>query len=112
MKAMIILNPHAHSGTEPQQVEAIHDEISAQLKSALPLGSIEWCQTEHPGHGKELAEQATRNGYDYIFAAGGDGTVNEVLNGIMGLKVEKQKRPALGVLPYGTSNDFFAALKS
>src|SRR5450432_1503603 len=90
MKAMIILNPHAHSGTEPQALEALHDEISAHLKSALQLKTVEWRKTEYPGHGKKLAEEAARKGYDYVFAGGGDGTVNEVLNGIMGLK-EDQK---------------------
>jgi diacylglycerol kinase (ATP) len=112
MKAMIILNPHAHSGTEPQAQVALHDEISAHLKSALHLENVEWRQTEHPGHGKELAEEAARKGYDYVFAGGGDGTVNEVLNGIMGPKVDQKKRPVLGVLPFGSSNDFFAALKA
>lgn len=112
MKAMMIVNPVAHSGVEPQQREARQEEVFAQLKSALPLDSINQSETKHPGHGRELAEEAARTGYDYIFAAGGDGTVNEVLNGIMGLQLEQHKRPKLGVLPYGTSNDFFAALKA
>jgi len=112
MKAMIVLNPHAHSGTTPQQVETQQDEISAKLKTRLSLDSVEWCETQHPGHGKELAADATAKGYDHIFAAGGDGTINEVVNGIMSATEGKKKRPTLGVLPFGTSNDFFAALKS
>src|SRR5579859_6949770 len=112
MKAMIILNPNAHSGTETQQIDALHDRIAAQLKSALHLGTVEWCETRRPGHGKELAAQAVRNGYGYVIAAAGDGTVNEVLNGIMESEVDQKKRPAFGVLPFGTCNDFFASLKS
>ncbi len=112
MKAMIILNPHAHSGTTPQQVEAQQGDISAQLKTRLNLDSVEWRETEHAGHGKELAAEATTKDYQYVFAGGGDGTINEVVNGIMTATADKKKRPTLGVIPLGTSNDFFAALKT
>src|SRR5687768_14703247 len=112
MKALIILNSHAHSGTEPQQRDHLLNAISVQLKSALHLESLECRETDFPGHAKELAEMGSRDGFDYIFAGGGDGTIHEVLNGIMGLKLEQEARPTLGVLPFGTSNDFFSALKS
>ena len=112
MDAMIIVNPHAHSGIAPEQLETSRRDISLQLKDALQLDNIEWRETQHPGHAKELAEEAVRKRYGYVFAAGGDGTVNEVLNGIMGVKLEPIQRPTFGVLPFGTSNDFFAALKS
>jgi diacylglycerol kinase (ATP) len=112
MKAMIILNAHADSGGMAQRIAAQRDELSARLTHALRLESVEWLETQHPGHGKELAEQGARTGFRYVFAGGGDGTVNEVLNGIMGLKLEQNLCPVLGVLPLGTSNDFFSALRT
>ncbi|MBU5868802.1 NAD(+)/NADH kinase, partial [Vibrio cholerae O1] len=48
------------------------------------------------------AERAMHENYDVLIAAGGDGTLNEVVNGI----AEKPNRPKLGVIPMGTVNDF------
>ncbi|NGQ96593.1 diacylglycerol kinase [Brevibacillus sp. SYP-B805] len=52
------------------------------------------------------AERAVARGFDVIIAAGGDGTINEVINGM----AEKPARPALGIIPCGTSNDFARAI--
>lgn len=52
------------------------------------------------------ASQAVDRGFDVIVAAGGDGTINEVINGM----AEKDKRPKLGIIPVGTTNDFARAL--
>lgn len=112
MKAMVVLNPHAHSGEPPEHLDAVRDNISARLKGALHLDTIDWCETQHAGHGTELAAAAVHNGYDYIFAGGGDGTINEVLNGIMTAHLTRTGRPVMGVLPFGTSNDLFAGLKT
>ncbi|MCK9911311.1 diacylglycerol kinase, partial [Microbacteriaceae bacterium K1510] len=54
----------------------------------------------------EEAGKAVRRGYDLLVAAGGDGTLYEVVNGVAG----KLARPALGIIPCGTSNDFARAL--
>jgi diacylglycerol kinase (ATP) len=53
------------------------------------------------------AKRAAQDGFDLLVAAGGDGTVNEIINGISGLK----KRPKLAILPAGTTNDYARALK-
>ena len=58
------------------------------------------------GHAIQLARQAALDGYEVIVAAGGDGTVNEVLNGLMEARTESKNRPALGVLCCGRGNDF------
>lgn len=60
--------------------------------------------TTHAGQGTELAGRAASNGYDMVVAVGGDGTVNEVLNGIMG------KDTRLGIIPTGTANDLASHL--
>ncbi len=111
-KALIIQNPHAHSGEGVEARDQLRAEITTRLSDALHLDSVDWRETEHPNHGKTLAADGIRQGYDYIFAGGGDGTINEVLNGIMSVPLDTAKRPVMGVLPFGTSNDFFAALKS
>ncbi|MGV3525540.1 MAG: diacylglycerol/lipid kinase family protein [Candidatus Sericytochromatia bacterium] len=59
---------------------------------------VEATPTAYAGHGSELARQAVRDGYDVVLAAGGDGTLNEVVQGLAHSSV------TLGVLPVGTTN--------
>jgi YegS/Rv2252/BmrU family lipid kinase len=66
--------------------------------------------TTAPGIARRLAAEAVRDGFDLIAAAGGDGTVNEVLNGI-GDAPDGFARARLGVLPLGTVNVFARELK-
>jgi YegS/Rv2252/BmrU family lipid kinase len=63
-------------------------------------------RTERPLHGIELAKRAAKQGYEVIVSVGGDGTMNEVLNGILLAEGEGEARPALGVLCVGRGNDF------
>ncbi len=63
-------------------------------------------QTKKSGDATEAAIEAAERGFDVIIAAGGDGTLYEVINGLSPL----EKRPALGVIPAGTTNDFARAL--
>lgn len=62
--------------------------------------------TAEPDDAKHAAEEAVRNRFDLVVAAGGDGTINEVINGI----AEKEYRPKVGIIPTGTTNDFARAL--
>lgn len=68
------------------------------------------------GHGSILAEKAIKSGFRHIIAIGGDGTLNEVLNGILTaseeLDVLEKDRIRLGVIPAGTGNDFIKTIKS
>jgi YegS/Rv2252/BmrU family lipid kinase len=66
--------------------------------------NADWAGTEYPGHATELARQAGEQGYDLVVAVGGDGTVHEVVNGLM--QVPPATRPALGIVPLGSGNDF------
>lgn len=54
----------------------------------------------------EIAKDETEAGRLFIIAAGGDGTMNEVINGLMRAKTHDQRKPVLGVLPVGRGNDF------
>jgi diacylglycerol kinase (ATP) len=68
------------------------------------FGGADWTGTVYPTHAGELAYQAGEEGYSLVVAVGGDGTVHEVINGLMRLPAEK--RPRLGVVPMGSGNDF------
>lgn len=63
-------------------------------------------ETKGAGDATEAAREAIRRGFDIIIAAGGDGTIYEVVNGM----AEFEERPKLGILPVGTTNDFARAL--
>ncbi|MBC1482669.1 diacylglycerol kinase [Listeria sp. FSL L7-1509] len=62
--------------------------------------------TKAPKSTKKIAKQAAEEEYDVVIAAGGDGTVNEVVNGLM----QVTNPPKLGILPVGTTNDYARAL--
>ena len=62
-------------------------------------------RTERPWHAAELAQRACAEGYDVVVAVGGDGTANEVLNGLMSAK-QSGKTATMGVLCVGRGNDF------
>ena len=63
--------------------------------------------TSHPGEATELAEDLGEE-FDLVVCHGGDGTLNETVNGVM--RIPKEKRPAVSYLPGGSTNDFAASL--
>lgn len=71
-------------------------------------GDASFLPTLEAGHATELAEQAAADGFRTVVAAGGDGTINEVVNGLM--RVSAAERPRLGVAPMGTANVYARAL--
>jgi len=105
MTAKIILNPYAGRWKGLQK----RIEIENALKS---LGiDFELVLTEAPNHGTQLAYQAAKNGFSPIIAAGGDGSVSEVMNGIVSAAVDTQTDPVpMGILPLGTANDLMVNL--
>ena len=64
--------------------------------------------TKYAGHAIELARELVEKGYDQILILGGDGTLSEVINGIMTAKVsaEDRKKVQFGLMPRGTGNDW------
>lgn len=96
-KVKIILNPMADMGNAWR--------IARDLRSITEQhGGVDWSGTVYPGHAIDLAKQAGEQGYDMVVAMGGDGTVHEVINGLM--RVPEEKRPVLGIVPAGSGNDF------
>jgi diacylglycerol kinase (ATP) len=96
MKALIIHNPAAGGGKN-------RDALIRKLKDAL---RAEVRFTKRKGDARRLARNAMTKGFDYIIAGGGDGTLNEVINGV----AAEPARVRLGVLPLGTGNDFARTL--
>ena len=70
------------------------------------LGTVQILSTQRKKHAIELARQATENGCDYLIAVGGDGTLHEVINGVLQSNMPVKEYPAIGLLPYGSANDF------
>jgi len=64
--------------------------------------------TDHPGHAQEIAAEAAIQKVDTIVVLGGDGTLNEVINGV--LSTECSQIPRIGIIPSGSSNDFSKSL--
>ena len=103
---MLIVNPNATSTTE-----AARDTIAQAMSSRL---SVRVELTDHRGHAGELAQQAIADGADLIAVHGGDGTVNEVVNGMLGAATPAPDRsaslPAVAVIPGGSANVFARSL--
>lgn len=95
VRACVIFNPTA-KGDKARHFRQHIDEFGANV--ALK-------PTQAAGHARTLAAEAVAEGFDTIVAAGGDGTVNEVLNGLAEAP-EGLRRARLGVLPLGTVNVF------
>lgn len=93
-KILVIFNPAARSeraGRLRNQIHALDPSVTVRL-------------TGGPGDAASLAASAVEEGFDTVVAAGGDGTINEVVNGIAGSDA------TLGLLPLGTMNVFAAEL--
>ncbi|WP_435368027.1 diacylglycerol kinase [Paenibacillus pasadenensis] len=99
-RARLIYNPT--SGREEMRRRL------GEILSLLERGGIETSTHATSGEGDAsiAAAEAADRGFDMIIAAGGDGTLYEVINGLG----EKPNRPPLGILPVGTTNDFARAL--
>ena len=108
MRALLIVNPHATSTTPLRR-----DVIVRALSSAVELDVV---QTRYRGHATGLAAQARNDGFGLVLTLGGDGTVNEAVNGILGdaaasaaLGGTADDIPALAALPGGNANVFTRA---
>jgi diacylglycerol kinase (ATP) len=98
---LIIVNPSAANGKAVSRIGKIEGLLHAKKLDYSLLF------TESPGHAISLARNAAgEKKYGTIVAAGGDGTVNEVINGMMEARGQGVEPPDLGVLPIGRGNDF------
>jgi len=95
----IIVNPTAGRGNAGRSIPAIEGLLRGH---GLQFDLV---RTERPWHAAELAYDAAQQGFNVVVAAGGDGTSNEVLNGLMRAREEGVGRPAMGFLSVGRGND-------
>jgi diacylglycerol kinase family enzyme len=105
VRALLIVNPHATSTTRLRR-----DVIVRALSSAVDLEVVE---TRYRGHATSLAAAARSEGFGLVLTLGGDGTVNEAVNGILGSAspggsepAAADSLPALAALPGGNANVF------
>ena len=104
-KVAVIVNPAAHKGGAAKRWPAIEAELTARLGPFKPH------VTQAPGHATELARGALADGARRIVAVGGDGTVNEVLNGLLDSSGRLSAPDAvLCPVPAGTANELCRAL--
>lgn len=105
MRAVLIVNPNATSTTP-----AGRDLLAHALESRVKLTVV---HTDHRGHAIEIGRAAAREGVDVLIVHGGDGTVNEVVNGVLGecgRRPDAESAPAVAVVPGGSANVFARAL--
>ena len=95
----VILNPIAGRGYGAK--------VEPGLRQHLALAGLDFdlVRTKRPWHAAELAEQAASDGFEMVVAAGGDGTTNEVVNGLMAASNDGLTS-TLGVIPVGSGSDF------
>lgn len=98
MKGMIISNPKSGMG------ETMLGEVIGTIESLYEELLIK--KTKNAGDASRFAEESAT--FDHLIVIGGDGTLNEVVNGLM--KLSRENRPTVGLIPGGTFNDFARAL--
>ncbi|MFF5175482.1 diacylglycerol/lipid kinase family protein [Micromonospora sp. NPDC000089] len=110
MRAVLLVNPKATTTSERSR-----DVLVRALRSEVEL-SVRY--TRRRGHAMDLAREAAEEGVDVVVTLGGDGTVNEVVNGLMAAQpptfrtggTAAQRLPALATVPGGSTNVFARAL--
>lgn len=111
MRALLLVNPKATTTSQRSR-----DVLVRALRSEVEL-TVEY--TRRRGHAVTLAAAAARDGFDLVVSLGGDGTVNEVVNGLMsaaaeardpGVRVPAGRLPAFAAVPGGSTNVFARAL--
>jgi diacylglycerol kinase family enzyme len=101
VRILVIVNPRATT-TTPHERDVLANALAS-------TATLEIAQTSNRGHAAALACRAMRDGTDAVVAFGGDGTINEVVNGLLTDGVH-ERIPALGVIPGGATNVFARAL--
>lgn len=99
-RTFVIVNPVSGRGAGERAVP--------HLEECLRAAGIDYTlvRTERPWHAAELAQRAATDGYEVVVAVGGDGTANEVLNGLMQAKLSGRPAATMGVVSVGRGNDF------
>jgi len=100
-KALVIVNPSSGKEKAGEYTDHIIEVLNKRYEE------VEVKETEGAGDAKRFADSATKEGVELIVAVGGDGTVNEAVNGI----APHEKRPRFAIIPLGTVNDLARVLQ-
>jgi diacylglycerol kinase (ATP) len=103
-KITFIVNPNSANGATGRQWPPMRS------KTRDRLGPFDELMTNGPGHATLLARQTVRSGVDIVVCVGGDGTLNEVINGLMNEKSSLESEVLLGFIPSGTGCDLARSL--
>ncbi len=95
-----IVNPAAGGGLAGREWPRLHEKLTA---AGLAYRHY---MSEYRGHGRELAAAAFEDGARHLVAVGGDGTANEVLNGLLDVATPGREGLSLATVPWGTGNDW------
>lgn len=104
-RLVVVANPNAGGG----RAGRARPEIEAAVSRAFENAEVRW--TQAPGDATALAREAALGGADIVAALGGDGTCNEVVNGLMGESGPVAPRVIFATLPYGTGGDLVRTLE-
>lgn len=104
MKNVLIFNPYAGKGAFRSSAEKI---LEALQKAGI---DAELKKTTAPLQAAEFAETAAKEGADRVFITGGDGSINEAVNGLVSARKQGFTGTALGIIPNGRGNDFCACI--
>ena len=113
-KILLIVNPVSGRMKSKTGLFEILDELYRDGATATSDGKhdpnrrVTVIPTMHRGHATTLAADSAAEGYDTVVCCGGDGTFNETVSGLM--QIPPEKRPALGYIPAGSTNDFAASM--
>ncbi len=98
-RVALILNPKAGNVKMVDQIDTIQNKLKEKFDE------VKLYKTDYKGHGAELIDQVADH-VDVVIGAGGDGTIYELANALC----QREKRPAFGIIPGGTANDFSRAI--
>jgi len=99
-RPLLVVNPRSGRGHTGRTFASMRRTIESEL------GEVDVAMTTHPGHGIELAREGARAGHRLVVAVGGDGTIHEVVNGLIESGLEGDARARLGIIGQGTGGDF------
>jgi len=104
-KWVVIVNPTSGNGSAKKKWPSIYNELLFQKFD------FDFFFTEYKNHSKEIVKKALKQGFTKIICVGGDGTLHNIVNGVLSLNPPNISEIKLGVIPVGTGNDWVKTYK-
>lgn len=104
-RATFVVNPHAAGGRTGKQ----WTRLEPMMRQGFPTAEIQF--TQRVGDGIRIAAEAIDRGQELLVAVGGDGTLHEVINGMMAVEETRRERAVLGIWPAGSGSDFARGMR-